>query len=486
LKESFQRPVGPPWTRTTRGARVPAASPEGAVLDDLGCDQGNVLPGRVERRDGFGPTAGITAGFTVGRDQPDLGSHRGRLAHESENASGREDEISRAHRHGCARRGLAVQGNVIEEGGEAGLRFDEQRAVGPPDVGHDLAVEGSAGQVPRRRAADGLHEQVVRRGSARGRRYVGEPLAVRRDPQIAEGSFRGGEGPDGAVGHGDGAEAIGPLVRSWSVGGGDVEAIARRRPLRFVDLPGPRGHLARFAGDGVGHPETGALVILVHYTGIVLVLLPLLLGLGLCLLGEEGQTLAVGRPLEPLDARLLLGEGHGFAAVDRHDVDLRLLLAIGEEGQALAVGGPARRAIDLGGSGEPPGLPGLQVKDPDVRIPRIPLRRLRDRERQPVAIGREAQVRDPPPIENPLGRELGLGGDTQCRKQEQAGQGTAWEGHRGSFSGSGLARGIVSLSEVRLQSRGYKNRSAFGNRRRQLASLWVPLGSDRHIRRSES
>ena len=77
------------------------------------------------------------------------------------------------------------------------------------------------------------------------------------------------------------------------------------------------------------------------------------------------------------------------------------------------------------------------------------------------------------------GRSIESCGRSACR----AGSATREGGKPG---GGSAASDSGTVIEQGAHPRRYMNRNAAGSRRRQLASLWVPRASARHIRRSES
>jgi hypothetical protein len=185
--------------------------------------------------------------------------------------------------------------------------------------------------------------------------------------------------------------------------------------------------------------------LLIDHDGIVLVLLLLLFVGREIALRDEGNLLAVGRPLELRDAALARRERVGLAAHRRNQIELRPLVAGRDEGDPLAVGRPAWRAIGLFARREANRLAAARRDEIDVRVTGVGDHiGFRDDVRHPFAVGRELRIAHGLEGDDVVERHTlrALGG---CRSSSETDDGR--EG--GAGKGEGIFHRVESAEEER-------------------------------------
>src|SRR5690606_15409476 len=198
------------------------------------------------------------------------------------------------------------------------------------------------------------------------------------------------------------------VVDAWRWGEVERQPLTVRRPGVGPDLPPLGRYRLRRPGPDVDHPEPLMLVVGVPHAGVVALFLALLLLLRLGIGEEDRQEATVGRPGELLHVTLLVEDAPRFASVGRHDVDALLapLGPVGEERQAASVGRPARFLVIPLPCGELARLTTGKGHDPDRRLRVLLLLADRpQRERDPLAVGRDLRVARSPVSDQLLGCE---------------------------------------------------------------------------------
>ena len=304
--------------------------------------------------------------------------------------------------------------------------------VWPREIGGAALV--ALGQVARGAAGQGQNVEVLGdRVIEGGGSQVGEVLAIGRDRHGTELAHGGGDDRGLLAAPRRYPVDVGEHVFIVNPGRGvglEDDALTVGGP---VDLEGIEVGLEKpvaFAAFDVEQPQVTILGLFAPDHPVVAGILLLLAGLGVVLLGGEGDPLAVRRPAVVADVPGLLGQQTSFATVSRNGVDLDTLvnvLALDPKGDELAVGRPSRRIDLFAAAGEVSGLAVLEGCDPEFGvgvtgvIARLPwdlegvgdgVAGRRDRDG-----GDPGEVHDDLGCQHRVGREQARGGDRdqQCQ-----------------------------------------------------------------------
>ncbi len=335
---------------------------------------------------------------------PDLRRDGRPLADEGDPAFRQQREIGRQHRQ--LRETLDRSGgrHPDEAVGESLLNEQDEGAVTVPEVRLDDAIESLRGQVagPARAPgagcagafAAGKVEQIeiVRLRSVDARADEGGGAPIGRYLESRDRPCGGGEGGQRPAAGIDQDDARRPAIAVGAVARQEQEPISPGQPLELGDFPVRGRQRPGRSGLWIGDEESAGLVVLVDHMRVVLLFLAPLLEIALLLFPDEGDSGSVRSPGRRLVGDLFVGDLFRFAAVRRHQVELRRVPPIRDERQAPAVRRPARRPFRFLRVGELPGGARLDIQHPDVAAVPLALGRFGDGPGDPPAVGAGLQI----------------------------------------------------------------------------------------------
>ena len=165
------------------------------------------------------------------------------------------------------------------------------------------------------------------------RAAVGNGRAIGRHGHRAHRAARRGDRREAAVFQVNGEDRLVELIRVRFGGRGDDQPVAGRREFDLAEAVWRGSDLPDRARGDIEFPDSRQPVLFLRHPRIILVLLARQLRLGLRLGHQKGDVAAVGRPAEGLDSILAVGDLLGLATLHGQPIDLVGAVAVGQESQ---------------------------------------------------------------------------------------------------------------------------------------------------------